>query len=412
MCAPSARCSASRRCSRARCARRGAACASAPGSRRPWTVSCSGRSATTGRWTIFSHFRTKWPAPSSTRSAPRSFADLSEPLSSRYTENVAAYRLYLRGRFAWNKRTPEGVAEGIRYFEEAIAVDPSYAPAWAGLSDSWALHVDYRSVPVHEGFARAREYARRALSLDDTLAEAHASLAWVLFVHDWDWDGAAGEFRRAIELDPSLASAHQWFSFLHSARANHEEALVEVHTALEIDSGSVSIRRSTGWCYYYARRYEQAYHHLERAVAMNPLAEESHRILGLALFHLGRVDEAEQVLRDALSLPAAGPYAVATLGYLLAARGRTGEARALLARLEEAASTGYVSPVAFATLHVGLGNLDLALDFAERARDERRGWLAYLGVNPLLDPLRGHPRFEALRESMGLARGAAATGAG
>ena len=182
-----------------------------------------------------------------------SFADLAEPAPKRHTENVKAYGLYLRGRYAWNARTQEGVAEGIDYFERAIAEDPQYALAYTGLADAYALHVDYRSVPVAEGFARAKAYARKALELDDGLAEAHASLAWSLFIHDWDWAGAEREFRRAIELDPRYATAHQWYAFLLASQGKSQESLVEGHTAQELDAGSVSIRRTLGGLYVYAR---------------------------------------------------------------------------------------------------------------------------------------------------------------
>src|SRR6185503_4195166 len=130
------------------------------------------------------------------------FADLESPATDPPTENIQAYGLYLRGRYAWNKRTSEGVAEAIGYFEQAIAEDPTYAPAYAGLADSYALDVDYRSIPVDEAYKRAKEYARKALELDETVPSAHASLAWSLFVYDWNWAEAEREFRRAIELNP------------------------------------------------------------------------------------------------------------------------------------------------------------------------------------------------------------------
>ncbi|HYT83348.1 MAG TPA: protein kinase [Gemmatimonadales bacterium] len=330
------------------------------------------------------------------------FAELSEPARKRYTENVKAYGLYLKGRFAWNKRTHEGVWEGIRYFEQAIAADPNYALAYTGLADSYALHVDYRSVPVAEWLARAKQYARQALELDESLAEAHASLAWTLFIYDWDWEGAEREFRRAIELEPRYATAHQWFAFLLVSQGKHGEALLEGHTALELDAGSVSIRRGVGWLYYYARRYDQARYHLQRAIEMNPTAVESHRILGLTLAHQGQLAEAERVLRDALTLPVAGAYTAADLGWVLAAAGRRAETEALLRELEAKAHQEYVSPVPFAMLHLALGDRQRALDWAERAHAERRGWLAYLAVNPILDPLREEPRFRALLDTMRL----------
>jgi serine/threonine-protein kinase len=329
-----------------------------------------------------------------------SFADLATPLAKRHTESVTAYGLYLRGRYAWNKRSQEGVSEAIEYFEQAIAQDPGYALAYTGLADAYALHVDYRSVPVAEGFERAKSYARKALALDESLAEAHASLAWSLFVYDWDFEGATREFQRSIALDPRYATAHQWFAFLLASRGQLDEALVEGHTAQELDPTSVSVRRSLAWIYYYARRYEQARYHLTRAIAMNPTAEETYRVLGLTLAIEGELDEAERVLREAVAMPGAGSYTSATLGYALARAGKRPEAEALLAQLELQRERDYVSPVALATLHLGLGQHDRALDWAEHAYEERRGWLAYLTVNPLVDPVRGQPRFEALVAKM------------
>jgi serine/threonine-protein kinase len=331
-----------------------------------------------------------------------SFPELADPVPHRYTENLEAYGHYLRGRYAWNLRTQEGTAEAIRWFERAIAVDPGYALAYTGLADSYALHVDYRSVPVAEGFAHAKAYARRAIELDDSLAEAHASLAWSLFIYDWDWEGAERAFRRAIGLDPAYATAHQWYAFLLASQGRFEGALVEAHTAQELDPGSVSARRALGWQYFYAGRFEQARYHLLRAIAMNPTAEESYRVLGLALSHLGRHAEAERVLREGLALPGSGTYSRSTLGYALARAGKRAEAEAILAELEERAREEYVSPVAFATLHLALGRSDRALDWAERALEERRGWLVYFRVNPVLAPLRGEARFAAILERVGL----------
>ncbi len=331
-----------------------------------------------------------------------SFAELAAPAPRRGTASIEAYGLYLRGRFEYNKRSNEGVAQGIRFFEQAIAADPRYALAYTGLADCFALHVDYRSVPVEEGYRRAKAYARKALELDESLAEAHASLAWCLFIHDWDWKGADGEFARAIELDPRCTVAHQWRASLLAALGRPEESLIEAHTALELDPASVSVRRSLGWNYYYAHRYDRARYHLLRAIEMNPTSEESHRILGLSLEMDGAHAEAERVLRVAGELPDAGPYALGALGYVLARNGRTAEARALLAELEARAARGYVTPVAFGTLLIGLGENARALDQLERAHAERRGWVAYLRVNPLMDPLRGEPRFRALVDKLRL----------
>lgn len=331
-----------------------------------------------------------------------SFADFAQPTPKRYTENLKAYGLYLKGRYAWNKRTQEGVTEAIGYFEQAIQEDSRYAPAYTGLADSYALQLDYRSVPVAEGFARAEAYARQALELDDTLAEAHASLAWSLFIYDWDWEASRREFERAIELDPAYATAHQWYAFWLAAHGRFDQALVESHTALELDPASISIRRTVGWIYYYARRYDQARYHLARTIAINPTAEESYRALGLVLAQQGHWVEAERVIREGMTLPGTGTYTKASLGYVLARAGRRAEAEAVLAELEARNRQDYVSPVAFATLHLGLDHRDEALAWAERAHAERRGWLAYFKVNPLVDPLRGEPGFQSLLARLGL----------
>ncbi|NUS97342.1 MAG: protein kinase, partial [Gemmatimonadaceae bacterium] len=331
-----------------------------------------------------------------------SFADLRTPQPRRYRASPAAYRLYLKGRYEWNRRTQEGVGAAIHYFEQAMAEDPRYALAYTGLADAYALGVDYRSVPAGPGLEAAKEYARKAIAIDDSLAEAHASLAWAMFVYDWDWAGAEREFRRAIDLDPRYAPAHQWYAFLLVSRGAFGDALVEGHTAVELDPGSVSARRTLGWAYYYARRWDGARHHLERAIAMNPNAEETFRVLGLTLALEGQVDESVKVLREAVTMEGAGTYTRATLGYALARSGNIAEARTILASLEEHLRREYVSPVAFATILLGLGEVERALDWSERALAERRGWMAYLRVNPLMDPMRGHPRFDALIARMRL----------
>ena len=329
-------------------------------------------------------------------------ADLAEPAAKVHTANLEAYALYLKGRFSWNRRTWEGATEAIGYFEQALALDPRYAQAYAGLSDSYALQVDYRSVPPREGFERAKTYARRALELDPTLAEANTSLGWVLFIYDWDWDGAAAAFRRSIELDPGYATAHQWYAFVVMTQRSIDQALVEGHTALELDSASVSIRRSLGWLYYYANRYDDALRHLRRAIAMDPTSEENYRMLGLVCAQLGAHDEAERALNQAVALSPESAYAIAGLGYLHAVSGNRAGAEAVLRQLETRRQKGYVSPVAFCKVYAGLGDADHAFEWLERAYEDRRGWLAYLKVEPVLDRLRTDPRFTELVRRMRL----------
>src|SRR6266576_2502451 len=330
-----------------------------------------------------------------------SFANLSPTATNRHTENVQAYGLYLRGRYAWNKRSSEGVTEGIKFFEEAIALDPTYALAYTGLADSYSLHLDYRNVPVHEGHEKAKFYARKAIALDESLAEAHASLAWSLFIYDWRWEEAAREFRRAIELDPRYAAAHQWYAFMLASDGNFDQALIEAHTAQENDPASVSVRRSLGYTYVYARKLDQARYHLDRAIAMNPTAEESYRLQGMVLTFQKQYEAAERVLREGLTFaPECANTTRATLAYSLALAGDKSYAERLVGEFEERLKTDYVSPVDLAVANIGFGNKQRALDWVERAIDERRGWAAYLRVHPVVDSLRDEPRFNELVKRM------------
>jgi serine/threonine-protein kinase len=320
-------------------------------------------------------------------------ATLADPVPKRYTENVAAYRLYLQGRYEWNKRTPEGIDQAIARFNAAVAEDPRYAPAYAGLSDAYAIQLDYRSIPVDEGHRLANAYAQKAIALDDTLAEAHSSLAWTTFIHDWDWEASRRGFVRAIELNPAYATARQWYAFWLAAHGRLDEARSEAALAVELDPASVSIRRTMGHASYYARDYADARYHLRRAIAMHPTSEETHRVLGLSLAAQGDLAEAERVLREALRLPEVTPLTQSTLGYVLARAGKHAEARAIERDLTAASNRGYISPVCFALLALGLADHPTFFDYAERAFQERRGWVVYFRVNPILDPARGEPRF-------------------
>ncbi|HEV7364943.1 MAG TPA: protein kinase [Gemmatimonadales bacterium] len=328
--------------------------------------------------------------------------DLGDLTPVRYTANVRAYSLYLKGRFWWNRRTQAGIKEGIRYFEQAIEEDPGYALAYSGLADSYALDLDYRGAPVMEGMERAKAEARKAIELDETLAEAHTSLGWVTFIYDWDWAGAEREFSRAIQLNPRYSVARQWHSWFLVAMGRCDEALAEGRTAIDLDPASVSIRRSMGWLHYYARQYDAALEHLRRALALNPTAEETHRLLGLVYLQQGMYDDAATAFKEALSHSEHDALAFAGLGQVAARRGREDEARAVLQELHERAKVRYISPVAQVGLYVTLGEVDTAFEWLEKAYRDRRGWLAYLKIEPILDGLRPDPRFQRLVERMRL----------
>jgi serine/threonine protein kinase/tetratricopeptide (TPR) repeat protein len=328
--------------------------------------------------------------------------DIGNPTPVRYTENVKAYSLYLKGRFWWNRRTQADIAEGLRYFEQAIAEDPDYALAYSGLADSYALDLDYRGVPVVEGMERAKAMARKAIALDETLAEAYTSLGWVTFIYDWDWPAAEREFSRAIRLNPRYSTARQWHAWFLVAMGRFDEALAEGRAAIDLDPASVSIRRSMGWLHYYARQYEPALDNLRRALAMNPTAEETHRLLGLVYMQQGMYDDAAASFKEAVASSDYDVMALAGLGHVAARRGRVDETRAVLNELYQRSQTRYVSPVALCGLHVALGEADDAFGWLEQAYRERRGWLAYLKIEPILDGLRNDPRFPRLVERMRL----------
>ena len=328
--------------------------------------------------------------------------DLGDAPPVRYTANLTAYHLYLKGRYWWNRRTQAAIAEGIKYFEQAIQEDAGYALAYTGLADSYALQIDYRGAPVRDGMERAKAMARKAIEVDDTLAEAHTSFGWVTFVYDWDWPAAAVRFDRAIELNPSYSVARQWHSWFLIAMGRTEAALAEGRIAAELDPASVSIRRSMGWLHYYARQPREALEHLRRALAMNPTAEENHRLLGLAYLQLGMYDESAAAFREAVASSESPTLATAGLGLVAAAKRRLTDARGILDGLYAESREHYLTPVAFAMLHAGLGEPDPAFEWLDRALEDRRGWLAYLKVEPLLDPLRSDARFARLLERMRL----------
>ncbi len=328
--------------------------------------------------------------------------DLGEPVARRYTEAVSAYGMYLKGRYYWNQRKPDGIATAIKHFEMAVAEDPNYALAYTGLADCYALQTDYRGVPVSEGMERAKSEARRALALDDTLAEAHTSLGWVAFIYDWDWPLAEREFSRAIEINPRYPTARQWNSWLLMAMGHVEESLVEGSLALELDPASVSVRRTFGWQHLYAGDTERAIDHLRRAVMMDPTSWENHRLLALAYGAHGLLDDAEAAAAEAVASSRGSAYALATLGHVRALQGRKDRALELLETLLETEAREYVSPVALVILCLAVEEHERALDWLEKAREERRGWLCYLKVEPLLAPLEDYQRFRRLLKQMRL----------
>ena len=309
--------------------------------------------------------------------------------------NPAAYEEYLRGRFHWNRRTEDGARKALECFERAIALDPEYARAYAGLADAYDTLGSYDYLPPHEAFPRADQAVTRALALDDSLAEAHVSLASLRFNAKWDWEGALASFRRALTLDPKSAAAHHWFADLLSAVGHADEAIAEARTARSIDPLNLIVNTGYGLHLFYARRYDEAIEAQERTLELDPSFVPALRSLGGALEQAGRLDEAIATFERALALP--GEFsAKGLLAHTYAVSGRKDRARELLAELTAAAGSRYVAPYTLAAIRVGLGEHDAALELLDRAwRGHDRG-MSWLKVSPRFDPLRAHPSFQEI----------------
>ncbi|HEV2860837.1 MAG TPA: protein kinase [Pyrinomonadaceae bacterium] len=328
--------------------------------------------------------------------------DEERQLVKHYSTNAEAYQLYLQGRYHWNKRTADGLRDGIEFFRRAAERDPSYAPAYAGMADCyWLLNV-YNVGPALESSAKASEAARRALSLDETLAEAHASLASVLYRYDWNWQEAERHFQRAIQLKPDYATAHQWYSAMLAAAGRFQEAEVEVQKAHELEPFSLTINSDLGRHLYYARRYDEALAAHRRTLEMDNNFARGHTETGYVLAQAGRAEGAIEEFRQALALDKESVSALSGLGYAYGAAGRKAEAAKVIADLKEQAATRYVSPYQLAVVYAGMGERAQALAHLEKAADERYNWLAFVGVEPQFDTLRADPRFAALLKRVGL----------
>ena len=323
--------------------------------------------------------------------------------AARETSDPLAYELYLKGRYVWNKRTEDGFRRGVDYFREAIARDPRYARAYAGLADCYNLLGIWGVLPPDEAMPQVEDAASRAIALDGTLADAHASLAFVQWVYRRDWDAAGAGFQRALALDPGYATAHTWYAYYLASLRRFDEAVVAVQRARALDPISLSIGTDVGEIYYWGGRDDAARTALESVLQVEPDFAMARNILGLVLLREGRVDEAVQQLEAAHRL-GGGARTLSTLAYAYGVAGMDAKADESIAALQALARERYTSAFALAIAHLGSGRLEAALDDLERALDERSDAMVILGAYPLLDPLRRHPRFEALMRRVGLSR--------
>ncbi len=319
----------------------------------------------------------------------------SRLLSARRVD-PEAHELYLRARYYWNKRTDENVRKALSYFQRAIDRDPTYAQGYAGLADSYNILGYYNALPPAEAYPKGKAAASKAMELDDSLAEPHATLGVVKRDFEWDWAGAQVEFQRAIELNPGYVEAYHWRSTLLSMLGRHQEALLEKKKALSMDPLSVVIRTDLARMFYFNREYDRAIEQYRGALDMDPNFSSAHLWLAQAYERKGLFDEAITELETGCRLSGESSYAAARLGSGYAWAGRRDEAWTALHQLKHFSTNRYVSPYDIAMIHAGLNQNDDVFAWLQRALEERSVWLGYLNVEPQWDALRSDQRFHAL----------------
>jgi tetratricopeptide (TPR) repeat protein len=324
-------------------------------------------------------------------------------VEKKATGDVDAYNMYLLGRFHANKWAEADVLKGIEYFQGAIAKDPAYAVAYAGLADAYELlSIGFSSKPPAEYLAQAKAMALKALEMDDSLAEAHTSLAYARWLGDLDWTGAERGFKRAIELKTSYVMAHEWYAEYLAALGRHDEALAEIKRAQQLDPLSVPVNRAVGWVLYFARRYDQAIEELQKTLAMNPEFLGARMVLWWVWVAMGDFEAAIADIRREIERPGLRTVKKLMLGYACAASGNKEEANGLLWELEPKLASEDRLALLSALLFTALDIKDRAFQQLHRAFEIREPGLLFLKVAPWLDPLRSDPRYGALVEKLGL----------
>jgi DNA-binding winged helix-turn-helix (wHTH) protein/tetratricopeptide (TPR) repeat protein len=318
------------------------------------------------------------------------------------TVSNEAYQAYLKGRYHLSRRNADGLKKGIEYFEQVIEIVPSYALAYVGLAECYALLGFHCLLAPRESFPKSKMAATKALEIDDTVAEAHTVLAYVKTCFDWDLKGAELEYNRAIALNPNYVTAHHWYSYYLTVMGRHEEAIVEIIKAQELDPLSLVINTAIGTVYYYSRDYERAVSHLLDTLEMDPNFVTIYDQLGRAYIQMGRYQDAIDAFQKAVTISKGNTTMLADLGCAYALAGKPDEAREVLENLRQLSDREYVSQYDVALVYTALGEKDSAFDWLNKAYEERYFELVVLKVEPQLDSLRSDPRFKRLMESVGL----------
>ena len=320
------------------------------------------------------------------------FENLRLKLNVEEKKQLDAYRLYLKGRNAWNKRTADGLQQGIEFFNQAIAIDAEYAEAYAGLADCYNMLVVYGRLQPKEGFPKAKEAATKALDIDENQAEAHTSLAFIKFRWDWDRAETEREFQTAIRIKPAYAPAHQWYSSYLVAVERFDEAIAEAKRTEELEPLSFVASSHLGWIYYLSGKNDLAIEQCKKILELDPSSFPARRYLGLAYEAKGKYAEAINEFQTGVKL-SGSPLMLALLGHAYAVSGNKAEAQKVLKDLEQLQSQRYVSPYTVAAIHAGLGDQEQAFTWLERAVEERDIWLMNLKVDPVFAKLRSNRKF-------------------
>ncbi|MFQ5675594.1 MAG: hypothetical protein ACE5G1_06810, partial [bacterium] len=329
-------------------------------------------------------------------------AKAGAPLVKRYTENLEAYNLYLKGHYHRSKLTVEGFEKGIQYFEEAIEIDPSYALAHAGLS---MLHVNqsfWGMVPPHKAYPKAREAAEKALEIDETVAEAHTAMGYIYTFYDWNWETAEREFKRALELEPHSALTHVSYSHFLTIQKRNEEAIFEAKHAQKLDPLSSLINGFAAIAFYHAGLYEEEIVGSQETIARDPNDFFSHLSLGMAYREKAMVEEAITELEKAIELSGATPMAVTELAIACYRFDRKDQADNLFHSLKERSQHEYVPPTFFVSIHLARGEVEEACQWLEKVYEEHDSFFLFLRLPPLQLP--SDPRFDDILNNMGLKR--------
>ena len=323
-------------------------------------------------------------------------------LAKQYTDNAEAYQDYLRGRFFWNKRTGDDLNTAVDYFRRAVEKDPAFALGYAGLSQSYGLLYNYGGGPASESFLRAEQAALKALEIDDGLAAGHLALAQVKANFYWEWATAERGFQTALDLNPGDATAHHWYAVYLVGQGRFDQALTEMRRAQDLDPLSLIVQTVTGHTLYCQRRYDEAIDQLKETLELDPDFGIARVGLGLAYIKKSQYDEAVKVLQRARDSWGDNPRVISALGFAHALSGNRAAAEQMLEDLKRASQDDAFPPTAMATIYVGLGERDLAMEWLAKAVEQPGEDQIWFAANPIFDPLRSDPRFDRLLERMNL----------